>query len=182
MNLEQVLAQLMNVLEQEQSALRRVLYRMKVCTLHLAGGDARFLARASDDLDEAQESLSGLELTRAVIVAEAAALIGIPESECTLSVLSAHASSHLQLAFEGFRNKSVGLVREIEELRGMSEQVAMRAVALVVDRIDRLTMSSLSLTYGDTYSPGTTASGVSGGYAQSRSTGPAVTGRLDTTA
>ncbi len=154
MNHEQVLVQLVNVLDQEQAALRRLLYRMKVCTLHLAGGDARFLARASDDLDEAQEALAGLELSRAVIVAEAAALLDIPEADCTLAVISAHAPSHLQLAFEGFRNKSVGLVREIEELRSMSEHVATRAVALVVDRIERLTMNSLALTYGDTYSAG----------------------------
>jgi hypothetical protein len=152
-----------SILDQEQSALRRLLYRMKVCTLHLAGGDARFLTRASDDLDEAQRALAGLELSRAVLVAELGAQLGIPEAECTLSTLSAHAPSHLQLAFEGFRNKAAGLVAEIEELSSMSQNVATRAVALVVDRIERLTMTSLSLTYGDTYSnAGTAASSAAG--------------------
>lgn len=165
MNHEPLLAQLASILDQEQSALRRLLYRMKVCTLHLAGGDARFLTRASDDLDEAQQTLAGLELSRAVLVAELAAQLGIPEAECTLGVLSAHAPSHLQLAFEGFRNKAAGLVAEIEELRSMSQHVATRAVALVVDRIERLTMTSLSLTYGDTYSASAVGAAGSGSRA-----------------
>jgi hypothetical protein len=160
-----VLERLAAVLDQELGALRRLLYRMKVCTLHLAGGDARFLMRAADDLDEAQESLAFLELARAAAVAEAARQFGIPEHDCTLRTLSAHASSEIQLVLEGFRNKSTGLLREIEDLRGLSEQVATRAVALIVDRVEHLTASTLSLTYGET--------------ASSAFATPASTGRFD---
>jgi hypothetical protein len=144
-----VFERLAAVLDQELAALRRLLYRMKVCTLHLAGGDARFLARAVDDLDTAQESLALLELSRAAAVADAAAAVGIAEDACTLGALVAHAPSDLQLVFEGFRNKGAALVTEIEDLRGLSEQVATRAVALVIDRIERVATSTVALTYGN---------------------------------
>jgi hypothetical protein len=144
-----VFERLAAVLDQELGALRRLLYRMKVCTLHLAGGDARFLARAVDDLDSAQDSLSSIELSRATAVADAAASLGIAEEDCTLRALVEQAPSDLQLVFEGFRNKGAALVAEIEDLRGLSEQVATRAVALVIDRLERVATSTLSLTYGE---------------------------------
>jgi hypothetical protein len=143
-----VFERLAAVLDQELGALRRLLYRMKVCTLHLAGGDARFLARAVDDLDAAQDSLALIELTRAAAVADAAAAIGVDEDGCTLRTLVEHAPSDLQLVFEGFRNKGAALVGEIEDLRGLSEQVATRAVALVIDRLERVATTTLALTYG----------------------------------
>jgi hypothetical protein len=145
-----VFERLAAVLDQELGSLRRLLYRMKVCTLHLAGGDARFLARAVDDLDTAQESLSLIELSRAAAVADAAAALSIAEDACTLRALVEHAPSDLQLVFEGFRNKGAALLAEIEDLRGLSEQVATRAVALVIDRLERVATSTLSLTYGET--------------------------------
>jgi hypothetical protein len=144
-----VFERLAAVLDQELGALRRLLYRMKVCTLHLAGGDARFLARAVDDLDDAQDSLALIELTRAAAVADAAAAVGLAEDGCTLRALVAHAPSDLQLVFEGFHHKGATLVQEIDDLRGLSEQVATRAVALVIDRLERVATSTLSLTYGD---------------------------------
>jgi hypothetical protein len=144
-----VFERLAAVLDQELGALRRLLYRMKVCTLHLAGGDARFLARAVDDLDTAQESLALLELSRAAAVADAAAALAIAEDECTLRALVERAPSDLQLVFEGFRNKGAALVGEIEDLRGLSEQVATRAVALVIDRLERVATSTLALTNGE---------------------------------
>jgi hypothetical protein len=143
-----VFERLAAVLDQELDALRRLLYRMKVCTLHLAGGDARFLARAVDDLDTAQDALALLELSRAAAVADAAAAVGLDEETCTLRALVEHAPSDLLLVFEGFRNKGAALVAEIEDLRGLSEQVATRAVALVIDRIERVASSSAVLAYG----------------------------------
>jgi hypothetical protein len=120
-----------------------------VCALHLAGGDPRFLVRAVDDLDEAQYALAGLELARATAVADAAAALGLSEDECTLGLLASLAPSSVQLVFEGFRNKSATLLHEIEDLRGLSEQVATRAVAVVIDRLERITMTPVSLTYGE---------------------------------
>jgi hypothetical protein len=137
------------VLDQELASLRRLLYRMKVCTLHLSGGDARFLVRAVDDLDDAQASLSLIELSRAAAVAEAADAVGLDEGTCTLRALAEHAPSDLQLVFEGFHNKGATLLTEIDDLRGLSEQVATRAVALVIDRIERIATSTLALTYGE---------------------------------
>ncbi len=144
-----VFERLAAVLDQELGSLRRLLYRMKVCTLHLAGGDARFLARAVDDLEHAQDSLALIELSRAAAAADAAAALGIPEDECTLGMLVANAPSDLLVVFEGFRNKGAALMHEIEDLRGLSEQVATRAVALVIDRLERVANSTLALTYGD---------------------------------
>jgi hypothetical protein len=144
-----VFERLAAVLDQELGALRRLLYRMKVCTLHLAGGDARFLARAVDDLETAQESLALIELSRAAAAADVAAALGMADDECTLAELASRAPSDLLVVFEGFRNKGATLMHEIEDLRGLSEQVATRAVALGIDRIERVANSTLALTYGD---------------------------------
>lgn len=124
---------LIRILEIECGRLEHLRYRASVVLLLLRAGENRFLGRAADELHDAVDQLTQVELARASVVSSLAAELAVPDEELTLEVLRDHAPPTLAARLAELRERLRAASAELEELRGAGSTVATGQL----DRIQR---------------------------------------------
>lgn len=109
------LSDLSQVIWREREALELVVFKLHEQRLLLEDGQDRWVCHASQELEEVLDRLSGLELTRAVAAAAAAAELGIEES-AGLRALAAAAPAPWPSVLQRHVKALVRIVGEIVDL------------------------------------------------------------------
>jgi hypothetical protein len=132
-----VLNDLFAALWQERSALEEVLFKLVQQRSLIKNGDTRWLARADDELRAAVDALRTVELLRAVVTNEAAAVLGLP-AEARLQDLAAAAPAHFGLLLQEHRDELRTLVFEVHSVADDNKALLSAGLSAVRDTLDRL--------------------------------------------
>ena len=113
--LNERLAALVGVLTQERAALERLLFALMQCALLSEAKEHRFLARASDEVQDVEEELGMIETARAMLVDDIAELAGIP-ADSPLSVILGTAEGRIEAALSSLHAELIRLSTEVTTL------------------------------------------------------------------
>jgi hypothetical protein len=132
-----VLNDLFAALWRERSALEEVLFKLIQQRSLIRNGDTRWLGRADDELRAAVDALRLVELLRAAVTDEAAALLGLP-AEAPLSDLAAAAPPQFRLLLQEHRDELRTLVAEVHALADDNTALLGAGLKAVRETLDRL--------------------------------------------
>ncbi|HET7486454.1 MAG TPA: flagellar export chaperone FlgN [Acidimicrobiales bacterium] len=124
------LSELSQVLWREREDLEMVVFKLEEQRLLLEGRSARWLCRASQELDAVLDELAAIELNRAVASAAAAAELGISESS-SLRTLAGVAPAPWPSVFNRHFRALVRLVEEIIDLADNNRELLEAGLAEV---------------------------------------------------
>ncbi len=129
---------LVSLLEEESRLADRMVMRLRTLDLHLATGEARFLGRLSDEIDELAITLGELEIARTFAAAELADRVGIAPDHASLGQLISTLGDQEagRLGIVGARLRDA--VGEADALRQGLLSAAPAATGTLTERIRRL--------------------------------------------
>jgi hypothetical protein len=132
-----VLNDLFAALWRERSALEEVLYKLIQQRSLITSGDTRWLGRADDELRAAVHVLRSVEVLRAVVTDEAAAVLGLP-AEARLQDLAEAAPAHFGLLLQEHRDELRTLVLELQTVADGNTALLGAGLNAVRETLDRL--------------------------------------------
>lgn len=132
---------LVGLLSKERQHLERLVFKQTELLLLVEAEQHRFLARSSDEVGDMERDLGTIEAARAMLVADIAALLGVPDEKLTLSALIREAPAPEASALTTLRDELLDLA---EECKGLGE----RGVKAAATRLQRISAAVKQLESG----------------------------------
>ncbi|MGN6609627.1 MAG: flagellar protein FlgN [Jatrophihabitans sp.] len=129
------------LLWRERDVLEHLLFKLTQEQLVVASGSTRWLAKATDEVQAAVESMRLQEIARAVEVEHLALQLGLP-GDSTLSRLSDTADEPWATLFAEHRAALRSLVLEVQALAAETSRQLAAAGRVIGETLDRLGLTS----------------------------------------
>lgn len=133
--------ELIEVLRRERALLEELVYRLAAQLGILLTGQAKYLTRASSEVDELTERIRRSEAERARCVTRLAEASGIPAGEVTLGRLVAFAPEPQRSTLAGLQHDFIVLTDEIERTGSQNRAAVHHALqefrSLIGDQLGR---------------------------------------------
>lgn len=137
-----------SILWRQRQLLELLLYKLEVEHSLLAGGRARWLARATDEVGLVLDELRATELSRALAIDEVADALGLPAG-CTLAELVHGAPAPWSGIFAEHRAAFLGLTDEITIMAAANRELATDGQRALTDAL-----MSMQFDRGDPFGTG----------------------------
>lgn len=129
--------QLADALARERLLLEQAVFKLIQLKQLLLARDARFLAWAAEELEQALDALAGCEVERSMIVLRLADELDRPGVELTLSELIASAPAPWNTIMQDHYTAMLALQTELRALTADNRRLAEAGQRVVTDAIDR---------------------------------------------
>ncbi len=139
---------LIAILAREGDLLERLLHKVTVTTLLLASGEQRFLATASDEVDEIADAVASLEIAREVAADTVAERLGIARAELTLRRIIAAAPAAYRPALEHQHERLSALSAELEARLKAARELSGTGLGDIQAKLERMATGSRDILYG----------------------------------
>jgi hypothetical protein len=140
--------ELIRLLEHACTRLDHVRYRTSVALLLLRGGETRFLPRAADEIHDAVDQLSHVELLRAAAVSALADELGVPDDQLTLERIITRAPAADASRLRALQERLRTSFTELQELIGSGTVVATSELESIRRSLGRWSGSATTAGYG----------------------------------
>lgn len=128
---------LVGLLNREVRLLERLVFKLTETELLTSAGEARFMGLILDEVDDVSTDLGGIEVARAMLVADLANALGVPE-DVSLQELVAYAPADTAPMLNELRERMIAAAQDLEQVAaGGSEtsQLQLRRVSGALERL-----------------------------------------------
>lgn len=145
--------ELATLLGHERRLLEFLLFRLIEGKHLLAADEARFLAYAATEVEQAAERVQEAELRRSLLVARLAPELGVSEQVLTLGALARDSIEPYRTIFADHRRAILEFVTEIEEVTRQNRWLAARGARDVAQLLSMVTREPEVLLNGHASRP-----------------------------
>ncbi len=128
---------LVGLLNREVRLLDRLVFKLTETELLTSAGEARFMGLILDEVDDVSTDLGGIEVARAMLVADLADALGV-EEEVSLQELIAYAPADTAPLLNELRERMITAAGDLERVAAGGSETSRRQLERVSGALERL--------------------------------------------
>ncbi len=128
---------LVGLLNREVRLLERLVFKLTETELLTSAGEARFMGLILDEVDDVSTDLGGIEVARAMLVADLANSLGVDE-EVSLQELIAYAPADTAPLLHELRDRMITAAHDLEHVAAGGSETSRRQLERVSGALERL--------------------------------------------